>query len=136
MRFLILLFLAAPALADGLCWTPVTTDRDGRVLPRAVTYQIYQNGVAYGQRIAAAPSCSKAISVPSCVANTYTVSAWHDGMEGAKSNIVGTAGCFPSAPQVEKIESAQLLACRLENTKLTLAKMTVEGNLRACQARK
>lgn len=122
MRFLIFLFLAAPALADGLCWTAVTTDTNGRTLPNAVTYQIYQNGVAYGQRIATAPSCNKAISVPSCTQNTYYATAWHDGKESAHSNTVGTAECFPAAPALGKApENSQLTACRIENAKLKLA---------------
>lgn len=122
MRFLILLFLAAPALADGLCWPAITTDTEGRTLPNAVTYQIYQNGAPYGQRIATAPLCAKAVSVPNCAQNSYYVTAWHGGAESKPSNTVGTAECFPAPPALGKApEGSQLMACRIENAKLKLA---------------
>lgn len=64
MRVILLALLPLQALADSLCWLPVTTDTNGRTLPNAVTYQIYQNGVAYGLRLARAAIAGKAPDTP------------------------------------------------------------------------
>ena len=135
MKFLIPFLLAAPALADSLYFTPITTDVDGRQLTSAVFYQFYRAGKPYGAQLLSAPTAAAPYVVPSCEPDAYTVTAISAGRESKHSPVYSSSTCIPANPELEKIENAKLAACRADGAKLVLAKMAAEANLRACQAR-
>jgi hypothetical protein len=136
MRFLLLMFLSAVVVADTICWDPVTTSKDGRALNAAVTYQVYENGKPYGQPVTTAATCDKPYSVPSCSKNYYWVTAQVSGAESDPSNTVTMLPCIPSAPKLEQVIPAQVLACKAEGLKTWAANAACQRELLQLKARR
>jgi len=135
MKFLLIaLLFSMPALADGLYWDEVTTYANGSALPGPASYQLYEDGKVYGAVIAKAPTRTKMLSVPSCTKHTYYVVALYGGLPSAPSNAVTPASCYPATPVLGKVESAQLMACKVDQLKYWSANMQCQADLKKAKA--
>jgi len=132
--FAALLLAALPATADGLWWSEVTTDINGRTIS-GVTYQIYEDGSPYGAVIAAAPTRDKMVSVPNCTTRSYYVVALYSGLSSTPSNTVTPTSCAPTSPTLQSMESAQLAACNAERKKLWADKIACKAALNVERAK-
>jgi hypothetical protein len=136
MRYLALLLFSMPALADGLFWAPITTDKDQRPLPpNSLVYQVYQDGKPFGPTVNYAPTVQNAYQVPNCVSHTYTVTAIYGSHESDPSNGLKALPCIPATPVAGQVLNAQLLACKIENTKAWAANKVCQDSLKDLQTK-
>lgn len=126
--FSLLLFLSLPAFADTFAWFH---DIKGQPFKDGTTFQVYQDGIALGDRI-----FTTQVNVPSCEAHDYYVVAYTNAGPSVPSNTLSTTLCNPNAPALSTIISTRLVACQLESTKCYMALQACQGQLKAISGNK